>query len=146
MRWVLVSPRVGAGSGLFDSVDEITGILEIFPSVFSAVEFNREAISESVESGSICAQAMAEYLVMKGVAFRVAHEIVGRIIRDNETFRKKMQDNKLSDLKTYSESFGPDVIPLLVPEGVVKQLATYGSAGTVRYEQQLRMAYEAAEE
>ena len=131
---------------LFDSIDQMTEILEIFPSVFSAVEFNEQRLKESISNGEICAQAMAEFLATKGVPFRNAHEIIGRIARDNETLKRKMSDLKLTDLKAYSECFSLEVIPLLEPEGVLKQLATPSSPSPLKFEQQLRMAYEALEE
>jgi len=57
-----------------------------------------------------------------------------------------MSDLKLTDLKAYSECFSLEVIPLLEPEGVLKQLATPSSPSPLKFEQQLRMAYEALEE
>ncbi|MBA3065626.1 argininosuccinate lyase [bacterium] len=131
---------------LFDTVDEIEAILTLFPSVFSALEFDTEAMLKSVEQGTVCAQALAEFLVTKGVPFRKAHEIIGKIVSDNELASRKMSDIKLSDLKVYSEFFSAEVIPLLEPGGVLKQLATSSSPSPLMFEQQLRLAYEAAEE
>ena len=83
---------------------------------------------------------------MKGVPFRCAHEIVGRIIRDNETLKRKMQDLTLDVLKSYSEFFTADVIPLLSPEGILEQLQTPSSPQSLSFEAQLRSAYAAVEE
>ncbi|MCD6311997.1 MAG: argininosuccinate lyase, partial [Elusimicrobia bacterium] len=131
---------------LFDTVDEIEGILRLFPSVFSALEFNTDAMLKSVEKGTVCAQALAEFLVTKGLPFRKAHEIIGKIVSDNELLSRKMSDIKIADLKVYSEFFSVDVIPLLEPSGALKQLATPSSPSPLMFEQQLRLAYEAAEE
>ncbi|MCD6412997.1 MAG: argininosuccinate lyase [Elusimicrobia bacterium] len=130
---------------LFDAIDEITEILEIFPSVFSSLEFDEARISKSIEDGTICAQAVAEYLVQKGVPFREAHGIVGRIIADCEAAGTKLRDLKIDALKMYSNRFAADVFPLLDPAGVIKQLAVSGSPAPLRFEQQLRMAYEQSE-
>ncbi|MEA2082033.1 MAG: argininosuccinate lyase [Elusimicrobiota bacterium] len=131
---------------LFDTVDEIEGILKLFPSVFSALEFDTPAMLKSVEKGTVCAQALAEFLVTKDVPFRKAHEIIGKIVSDNELLSRKMSDIKIEDMKVYSEFFEASVIPLLEPAGVLKQLATSSSPSPLMFEQQLRRAYEAAEE
>ncbi len=131
---------------LFDTVDEIEGILKLFPSVFSALEFNTDAMLKSIEKGTVCAQALAEFLVTKGVPFRKAHEIIGKIVSNNELLSRKMSDLKIAELKVYSEFFSAEVIPLLEPAGALKQLATSSSPSPLMFEQQLRLAYEAAEE
>ncbi|MFH1958295.1 MAG: argininosuccinate lyase [bacterium] len=131
---------------LFDSVDEITEIFRVFPAVFSSLEFDAEKISDSIASGDVCAQAIAEYLVLQDIPFRTAHEIVGKIVRDNEQMKRKMSALKLSELKVYSEFFAGDVLPLLTAGGVVAQLATAGSPSPLKFEEQLRMAYETVEE
>jgi len=131
---------------LFDTVDEIEGILRLFPSVFSSLEFDTDAMLKSVEKGTICAQALAEFLVTKGMPFRKAHEIIGKIVSDNELLSRKMSDLKISELKVYSEFFEASVIPLLEPAGALKQMATSSSPSPLMLEQQLRLAYEAAEE
>jgi len=131
---------------LFDSVDEITEIFKVFPAVFSSLEFDAKKMSDSMASGGVCAQALAEHLVLQGVPFRTAHEIVGKIVRDNERMNREMSGLKLTELKAYCEFFAGDVIPLLTAEGVINQLATPGSPSPLKFEEQLRTAYEAVEE
>ena len=131
---------------LFDTVDEIEGILKLFPAVFSALEFDTDAMLKSVERGSVCAQALAEFLVMRGMPFRKAHEIIGKLVSDNELLYRKMSEIKVADMKVYSELFSADVIPILEPAGALRQLATPSSPSPMMFEQQLRLAYEALEE
>jgi len=131
---------------LFGIIDEVNSILELFPNVFSEIRFKESNMKKLIEKGEICAQSLAEYLAMKGVPFRCAHEIVGRIIRDNETLKRKMQDLTLDVLKSYSEFFTADVIPLLSPEGILEQLQTPSSPQSLSFEAQLRSAYAAVEE
>jgi len=131
---------------LFDSLDEMEEIFKVFPAVFSSLEFDAERLKDLLVQGHVCAQALAEHLVLQGVPFRTAHEIVGKIVRDNEQMKRKMSELKLSELKDYCEFFAGDVLPLLTAEGVIKQFATPGSPAPLKFEEQLRMAYEAVEE
>ncbi len=53
---------------------------------------------------------MAEYLTLKGIPFRRAHGIVGKLVRDCEDKGKRLGDLKVEDLRAYSEAFDKDII------------------------------------
>jgi argininosuccinate lyase len=66
---------------LFDTVDTLSGSLRVFADMLAAITVNADAMRESARQGFATATDLADYLVRKGVAFRDAHEIVGRAVR-----------------------------------------------------------------
>jgi len=71
---------------------------------------------------------MAEYLTLKGVPFRRAHVIVGKLVRDCEDKGKKLRDLKVKDLKAYSEAFEKDIIDHINPFTILSTRKTLGAA------------------
>ncbi|HBT57716.1 MAG TPA: argininosuccinate lyase, partial [Pseudomonas sp.] len=65
---------------LFDAVDTLAGCLRAFADMIPAIEPNREVMREAARRGFATATDLADYLVRKGVAFRDAHEIVGKAV------------------------------------------------------------------
>jgi argininosuccinate lyase len=71
----------------------------------------------AVLEGHATATDLADYLVRKGVAFRDAHEIVARAVRDAEKAGVDLASLSVSKLKSYSKHIGADVKKVLTPEG-----------------------------
>src|SRR5438128_9067394 len=64
---------------LFDSVDTVRGALELFSAMLPELTINRERMESSANDPQLLATDLAEYLVGKGVPFREAHAIVGKL-------------------------------------------------------------------
>jgi len=75
---------------------------------------------------------LANYLVQKGVPFREAHQIVGKLVSYVLQKGKRMEDLSLEELKEFSSLFGEDALLLLKPSVVADRRATYG--GTAKKE------------
>jgi len=65
---------------LFDSIDTVEAILEIFAAMLGEMTFHRERIAEAVADPLLLATDLADALVLAGVPFRQAHEKVGRLV------------------------------------------------------------------
>jgi argininosuccinate lyase len=72
-----------------------------------------------VLEGHATATDLADYLVRKGVAFRDAHEIVARAVRQAEKDGVDLASLPLARLKSFSRHIQPDVKKILTPEGSV---------------------------
>lgn len=89
---------------LFLSVSIVKKELKIFAKLIKALKLNKEKIETALEDESLYATELAEYLARKKVAFREAHEIVGKLIRyseDNKCKIKNMKDKELSKFSIY---------------------------------------------
>ncbi|HYA14850.1 MAG TPA: argininosuccinate lyase, partial [Syntrophales bacterium] len=76
--------------------------------------------------GFLTATDVAEYLVMKGVPFRAAHEIVGRLVAYCIGENKEMHILSLKELRQFHKSFGEDVYSYLKVENAVKSKKSTG--------------------
>jgi argininosuccinate lyase len=94
---------------LFDSVDTVSAALDLFSLMLPELKINRVRMKSAAGDPSLLATDLAEYLVKKGVPFRDAHEIVGRVVSDAIKKGKKLNEISLRELKKFSTRFDVDV-------------------------------------
>ena len=104
---------------LFDTVDNLKGALRVFADMMPGVELRREVMYAAARKGFATATDLADYLVRKGVAFRDAHEVVGRAVRRCIEQNKDLPDLSLDELRSFSPVIDPDVFEVLSLEGSV---------------------------
>ena len=66
--------------GLFDSVDTLKVILELYPEMLKTMTVKKEAMQKAAATGFLNATELADYLAEKGIPFRQAHQIVGEAV------------------------------------------------------------------
>ena len=106
---------------------------------------NRVAIARAADSGFLLATELADYLVTKGLPFRQAHEVTGRIVRDCVDGQRDLRDFTLSDLRRYSERFEKDVLDAITLEGAIERKAQIGGTARKRVEARLKVLERALE-
>ena len=94
---------------LFDSVDTISAALELCSAMLPELKINRERMEEAASDPNLFATDLAEYLVGKGMAFREAHEIVGKLVANAIDKGTKLNAIAPADLKKLSPLFGVDI-------------------------------------
>ncbi|MBF5055129.1 argininosuccinate lyase [Alcanivorax sp. 521-1] len=104
---------------LFDAVDTLAGCLRAFADMIPAIEPNREVMREAARRGFATATDLADYLVRAGVAFRDAHEIVGKAVAYGVEKKKDLSEMSLSELRQFSDQIDDDVFEVLTLEGSV---------------------------
>jgi len=123
---------------LFDVVDTLKASLSIVSTLLKHVDFNRERMEEEANKGFITATDLVEYLVIKGVPFRDAHEIVGKVVAYCLEKEKTFSDLTLREFKKFHPSFGPDVREILSARESVRRKKTIGGTSPERVKEQLR--------
>jgi argininosuccinate lyase len=98
---------------LFDTVDTLTKSLEVTSGMVASTEFRERTGFAGGSYDQMLATDLAEYLVTKGIPFREAHAIVGKLVRDSERSTSPLSSFTLAGLRAYSPSFGKDVLSLL---------------------------------
>ena len=111
---------------LFDTVDTIKGCLDILSSMIKNVKFNRSKMLRNASGGFSTATDAAEYLVMKGVLFRAAHDIVGRLVAYCIEKDKGMHGLTLKEFRQFSKCFGEDIYEYLKVENAVNSKKSLG--------------------
>jgi argininosuccinate lyase len=104
---------------LFDAADTLKACLEVFAGLVADLVPVPGAMRAAALEGHATATDLADYLVRKGVAFRDAHEIVARAVREAERTGVDLAKLPLSKLKSFSPKIGPDVARVLTLEGSV---------------------------
>jgi argininosuccinate lyase len=94
---------------LFDSVDTVSAALELFSAMLPELKINRERMEQAASDPNLLATDLAEYLVKKGMPFREAHEIVGKLVADATEKGTKLNAVALANLKKLSPLFDVDV-------------------------------------
>ncbi len=113
----------------FDAIDTAKGCLRLFNGMLSAMKINRERMAKSALGGFTNATDAADYLVKKGVPFRDAHGIIGRLVLYCIDKHCAIDDLSLEELKTFSEYFGEDVYEAISLETCVEKRNTAGAPG-----------------
>ena len=104
---------------LFDTVDTLRDSLAIMADLAAAIAVKPARMREAVLRGFATATDLADYLTRKGMAFRDAHEVVARAVRDAEKLGKDLAELPFNSLRGYSPLIGEDVFQVLSPEGSV---------------------------
>jgi argininosuccinate lyase len=118
---------------LFDSVDTVRGALEVFNAMLPALTINRERMESLANDPQLLATDLAEYLVGKGVPFREAHAIVGKLAASGERL------NALSDeeFRAASNAFGEDVREVFDVRRALRRRSATGSPSPENIERQI---------
>jgi argininosuccinate lyase len=93
---------------LFDAHDEALGMVRVAAGAIAATKFNEAKLRTGATNPALLATEAADYLVARGVPFREAHEIVGRIVREAERSCTSIIELPLDALKKHSPAFGAD--------------------------------------
>ncbi|WP_328188695.1 argininosuccinate lyase [Marinobacter sp. OP 3.4] len=105
---------------LFDTVDTVKGSLRAYADMVPAITSKADSMYEAARRGFSTATDLADYLVKKGVAFRDAHEIVGKAVALGVAEKKDLSEMTLAELQQFSDTIGEDVFDVLTLEGSVQ--------------------------
>ncbi|MFL1466572.1 argininosuccinate lyase [Marinobacter sp. HN1S83] len=105
---------------LFDTVDTIKGCLKAYADMIPAIQAKADNMRVAAKRGFSTATDLADYLVKKGVAFRDAHEIVGKAVAFGVAENRDLSDMPLDELARFSDVIGEDVFDVLTLEGSVQ--------------------------
>jgi argininosuccinate lyase len=113
---------------LFHSIKHFKGCLEVLEPLMRNVAFRTDRLLHACEEGFMDATALAEYLVRKGIPFRQAHHVVGKLVRLAEKNGCALKDLLSSDLKNAHAFLTEEVRTFLGPKATVNIYASAGSA------------------
>jgi argininosuccinate lyase len=122
---------------LFHAVSTVKDALGIVELCIKGMSANIDRMEKAVYESFMPAVEMAEYLTLKGIPFRRAHVIVGRLVRDCEDKGKKLRDLKAEDFRAYSEAFDKDIIDHINPFAILSNRKTLGAASFEEVERQI---------
>jgi len=104
---------------LFDTIDTVKDCLKAYADMIPALQAKSDVMREAARRGFSTATDLADYLVRKGVAFRDAHEIVGKAVGYGVKTGKDLADMSLEELRQFGSQIDNDVFAVLTLEGSV---------------------------
>ncbi|MCX5854342.1 MAG: argininosuccinate lyase [Deltaproteobacteria bacterium] len=114
---------------LFDSVDTVKSCLHVFCEMIKHTKFNRARMLKAASGGFSTATDVAEHLVMKGIPFREAHGVVGRLVAYCIEKGEDMQSLTLEEFRLFHRGFGDDVYTCLQVENALNSRSIPGGTG-----------------
>ena len=105
---------------LFDTVDTVKGCLKAYADMVPAIEAKADNMRVAAKRGFSTATDLADYLVKKGVAFRDAHEIVGKAVAFGVAEGRDLSEMTRQELAGFSDVIGEDVFDVLTLDGSVQ--------------------------
>lgn len=91
--------------GIFDSIDTVKMCLPVFTKMLATAKFKPENMINAAKRGFINATDAADYLVTKGVAFRDAHEIIGKLVLYCIDNNKTLESLDITEYQKFSPAF-----------------------------------------
>lgn len=122
---------------LFDSVATTRQCLFIFSHILVHTTFNKKRFEEELKNDFLTATEIADYLVKKGVSFREAHTITGKIVSHAIEHKKGLSQLKLTELKHFSAKLEDDVFELLDPHKSIEHKKSAGSTSPLEVKKQI---------
>lgn len=111
---------------VFDGFDTVNACLKVSSTVLKNISVNDDRARAAATSGYMNATELADYLVRKGMPFREAHEVVGRVILRAIELGRELPDLELMELKAFSTVFEADVYESLSIEQTLQVKSVTG--------------------
>ncbi len=117
---------------LFDSVDTVKSSLVVLIRLLPGLTIHRPRLDAAASDGFLLATDLADYLVLKGVAFRQAHAVVGQAVRYAVERNKSLTALTPAEWRRFSKQFGPDLRHYLTVEQSLARKTQYGATATAQ--------------
>lgn len=129
---------------LFDTVDTLKNSLRAYADMVPAIKANKPAMRNAARQGYATATDLADYLVKKGMAFRDAHEVVGKSVAYAIAQGKDLNELSLEELQKFSSiHIADDVFQILSLEGSVAARDHHGGTAPKQVLQAIQRAEKA---
>lgn len=124
---------------LFEALDTVLGNVVVFEAMVSSAKWNLPKMEESCFGGFANATDVADYLVRRGVPFRVAHGISAKCVRKAiDAGKSAIEELSIPELKEISPLFGDDIFAKITPRACMEARKTAGGPAPERVDEQIR--------
>ena len=128
--------------GMFDTMETVLGSLKIFEGMVRTMTVNTTRLHSAVHSDFSNATELADYLATKGMPFREAHEVTGKLVFTCIQKGIYLLDLPLEEMKKESNLLEEDIYDVLAPEAAVRRRNSLGGTGFEQVKIQLAKAKE----
>lgn len=130
--------------GMFDTVRTLDGALRLMAPMIATMQVRKDRMRKAVDRDFSNATDIADYLVHKGIPFRQAHEIIGKLVLYCIERDRVLLELSLEEFQSFAPEFGGDIFDVLQPEHVVNARAVYGGTAFPQVREAIARAERAA--
>jgi argininosuccinate lyase len=125
-------------------VDTVKNVLAIYAQLLKSMQVRREKIAAAMQDDFSTATELADYLALRGLPFREAHHLVGKLVRHCLDEEKLLKDLSSEELAAFHPFLGSDeALARLSPENAVRAKKSRGGTAPEAVRRQLKAAREA---
>lgn len=122
----------------FDAETQVLNCVNIMAEMLEHVAFKPERAAVAAESEFCCATDVADYLAKKGVPFRDAHAVTGKIVRDCIAKGATLQSMTYEEYKSYDAHFGKDIVQTVKAKNCADARTSFGGASAASVKNNLQ--------
>ncbi|MCK6458329.1 MAG: argininosuccinate lyase [Planctomycetes bacterium] len=122
---------------VFDAFDTVRAVSAALSATVDGISFDKARCAAALEGFHLLAIELADYLARKGMPFRRAHEVVGRLVAKAEAKGIDVSALPLEDLRAEAEEFGPDVRRVLAVPAALKAKGAIGGTAPAQVRRSL---------
>jgi argininosuccinate lyase len=123
---------------LFDTVDTVKASLKMMAELVQHMKVKKERMLAAAQDGFMNATDLADYLVARGLSFRSAHALVGKVVRYCLDQRRKIEELSPEELRRFSPKIDKDVYGFLTPEASVQRRREVGGTALANVKRRLK--------
>jgi argininosuccinate lyase len=112
---------------VFDLIDQVKIALEVYTGMIPEIEVDSARARTAAEDPTLLATDLADYLVIQGVPFRQAHEVIGKLVAYALEQQRTLRDLTIDEFRKFSDRFGPDTFEVLNLDRAVSRRTTVGA-------------------
>jgi argininosuccinate lyase len=123
---------------VFDAIDTVKASLSVLAAMVPRIMFRKRRMFDTASEAYATATDIAEYLVRKGMPFREAHEVTGRIVLYCIERKKGLGELKLGEFREFSPRIEREIYRYLTAEGSVSAKRSRGGTSPVEVRKQIK--------
>jgi argininosuccinate lyase len=123
---------------LFDALDTVTASVKVLTELMRRLTVNRDVLKRAVQGGGMLATEVADYLVTRGVPFREAHAITGRLVRASLDQGREFTAFSLNELRTFSERIEKGLLARLTVTAAIDRKSQVGGTARTSVERRIK--------
>ena len=123
--------------GVFDAIDTVKFSLAVFAQIINGMKIKAENMRRAVEEDFSNATDLADYLVKKGLPFRQAHEVSGKLVHYCIDKKIYLKDLSMEEFKNFSDKIEEDIYIAIKPETCVNARNSLGGTSLEQVENQI---------
>lgn len=123
---------------LFDALDTVQSSVEVMTELMRRLNVNREILERALQGGGMLATELADYLVLRGISFREAHGITGRIVRTALDQGREVAELSLEELRGFCDRIDKNVFARLTAESAIDHKGQIGGTAKARVEERIK--------